>query len=96
MKYLPIRLFALAVMLVAGGLTYYNWYRLAHEGVYWLKLAAFGPVCIIGGLFLLFFPTYIGKPETTRAKVLTMTVFGLGLAAGAVNLFLMDPQMFGQ
>ncbi|MFN7928445.1 MAG: hypothetical protein U0Y68_10945 [Blastocatellia bacterium] len=95
MRYIQIRLFALAVMLAAGGLTYYNWYRLEHEGRYSLKLAAFGPVCIIGGLFLLFFPTYIGKPETTREKVVVMTVFGLGLAIGLGNLFLMDPQMFG-
>ncbi len=96
MAHLKIRGFALLLMLVSGGLTYYNWYQLQNEGSYSLKLATFGPVGVIGGLFMLFFPAYIGKPTTTREKVVTMTVFGLGLTAGLVNLYLMNPQMFGR
>lgn len=96
MAYLKIRGFALLLLLTGGGLTYYNWYELQHEGRYSFKLATFGPVVIVGGLFLLFFPTYFGKPTTTREKALTMVVLGLGLAAGLVNLYLMDPQMFGR
>lgn len=96
MQYLQIRLFALVVMVVGSGLTYYNWYLLQSEGHYWLKMAALAPLCVVGGLFLLFFPTYIGKPETKREKMVVMTVFVLGLAVGVGNLFLMDPRMFGQ
>ena len=96
MALLKIRLFALLIILTSGGLVYYSWYQLRHEGRYSLKPVTFGPVGVIGGIFLLICPTKIGKPETTREKIVVMAVFGLGLAAGLVNWFLMDPGRFGR
>ena len=90
-----IRFFALALILTSGGLLYYNWYQLNTEGKYSFKIAAFTPVCIVGGLFLLVFPAKVGKPETTAYKVLAMSVFAIGIVAGLVNWYLMDPGFFG-
>ncbi len=96
MRYFKARLFAVALILVCAGLTYYNWRQLASEGTYSLKLAAFGPVGLIGGIFILLFPGKAGKPETTKDKLLTLLVFGIGLAAGLCNWYLMDPGFFGR
>jgi hypothetical protein len=72
MAYIKIRLFALLLILACGGLVYYNWYQLWHEGSYSFRLATFGPVCVIGGIFLLFFPTRVGKPTTTQEKIVAL------------------------
>jgi NhaP-type Na+/H+ or K+/H+ antiporter len=93
--YLKQRLFALALIVGFAGLTYYNWHQLWSEGKYSLKMAAFGPVGVIGGMFMLLFPTMIGKPNTTQEKVIVIVVFVVGLAAGLINWFLMDPGFFG-
>jgi hypothetical protein len=37
-----------------------------------------------------------GKPETAREKVVVLLVFGVGVAAGLVNWYLMDPGFFGR
>lgn len=93
--YLKQRLFAVALIVGFAGLTYYNWHQLWQENKYSLKLAAFGPVGVIGGFFMLLFPTMIGKPNTTQEKVIVILVFVVGLAAGLINWFLMDPGFFG-
>jgi hypothetical protein len=93
--YIKQRLFAVALIAGFAGLTYYNWRQLWQEHEYSLKLAAFGPVGIVGGIFLLFFPQMIGKPNTGREKVIVLAVFVLGLMAGLVNWYLMDPGFFG-
>lgn len=90
------RLFALLLILICGGLTYYGWYQLLNEGRYSLKIAAFGPVGVVGGLFLLLFPNKAGKPETTKDKIIVLVVFAVGLVAGLVNWYLMDPGFFGR
>jgi lipid-A-disaccharide synthase-like uncharacterized protein len=90
------RLLGLVIIAVFAGLTYYNWYQLNTEGKYSLKLAAFGPVGIVGGLFLLLFPSKGGKPETTRDKLVALLVFAVGLVAGLYNWYLMDPGFFGR
>ena len=94
--HLKARLFAVVLILVFGFLTYYNWQQLYAEGKYSLKLAAFGPLGIIGGLFLLVLPQYFGKPENTKEKLIVMTVFVIGLVAGLVNWYWMDPGYFGR
>ena len=96
MGQLKTRLLALAVIAVFAGLIYFNWHQLNTEGRYSTELAAFGPVGVLGGLFLLLFPGKGGKPETARDKVVAMLVFGAGLAAGLYNWFLMDPGFFGR
>jgi len=96
MNHLKARLFALGLIVVSIGLIYYNWHQLNTEGKYSLKLAAFGPVCVIGGVFLLIFPGKFGKPTTTGDKIITLVVFVIGLAAGLVNWYLMDPGFFGR
>ena len=95
MRHLKIRLLGLVLTLLFGGLTYYNWHQLTTEGTYSLKLAAFGPVGVVGGIFLLLFPGKGGKPETTMDKIIVLLVFGLGLVAGLINWYLMDPGYFG-
>jgi hypothetical protein len=93
--HLKARLFGVLLILVFAGLSYYNWHQLMNEGSYSLKLAAFGPVGVVGGLFVLLFPTKAGKPETTSDKILVLLVLGVGMAAGLVNWYLMDPGFFG-
>jgi hypothetical protein len=96
MQNLKARFLAVLIIVIFAGLMYYNWHQLNAEGVYSTKLAAFGPVGIIGGVFLLFFPGKGGKPETAKEKFITMLVFGIGFAAGLYNWFLMDPGFFGR
>lgn len=93
--YIKQRLFALALIIASIGLTYYNWHQLWNDGRYSLKIATFGPLGIVGGFFLLLFPTMVGRPETTRERVVLLVVFVVGLAAGLVNWYLMDPGFFG-
>ena len=96
MKHLKARLLAVLIIVIFAGLIYYNWQQLIADGSYSMKLAAFGPVGIVGGLFLLFFPGKGGRPETTRDKVIALLVFGIGLIAGLYNWYLMDPGFFGR
>ena len=92
--YLKARFFALILILVFAGLTFLTWHELLTTGRYPLKMAAFAPVGIVGGLFLLAFPTKAGKPQTTSDKIIVLIVFALGLLAGLLNWYLMDPGFF--
>ena len=94
MCHLKARLFAIILIAVFAGLTYYGWHQLTTEGRYSLKLAAFAPVGIVGGLFLLIFPAKAGKPATTGDKIMVLIVFAIGLVAGLCNWYLMDPGFF--
>lgn len=96
MRNLRGRLLGIVIILVFGGLIYYNWHQLNSEGSYSMKLAGFGPLGVVGGLFILVFPGKAGKPETTKDKVIVMLVFGIGLLAGLCNWYLMDPGFFGR
>lgn len=96
MHYLKARILALVLILVSIGLIYYNWHQLLREGTYSLKMAAFGPLILIGGLYLLIFPSRAGKPTTTKEKIITLIVFAIGLIAGLINWYLMDPGFFGR
>ena len=96
MRHLKALLLGVVLILVSAGLIYYNWTQLASEGRYSLKIAAFGPVGVVGGLFVLLFPGKAGKPETTRDKVIALLVLGVGIVAGLFNWYLMDPGFFGR
>ena len=96
MRHFKARLLAVVIILIFAGMIYYNWQQLNREGSYSMKLAAFGPVGVLGGLFLLLFPGKGGKPETAKDKVIALLVFGAGLAAGLYNWYLMDPGFFGR
>jgi hypothetical protein len=74
---------------------YYGWYQLRTEGAYYIKMATFAPVGVVGGIFMLLFPGMGGKPNTTKQKVIVLVVFVIGLLAGLVNWYLMDPGFFG-
>jgi len=93
--YIKQRLFAVVLILVSIALIYYGWYQLWTEGEYSLRMAAFSPLIGVGGIFLIFFPSMFGKPETTREKVIVMAVFAVGIVAGLINWYLMDPGYFG-
>jgi hypothetical protein len=95
-RHLKARLLGAALILLFAFLTWHNWRELYAEGSYSMKLAAFGPVGVVGGLFLLLFPGKGGKPETAGDKILVLLVFAVGLAAGLVNWYLMDPGFFGR
>ena len=92
---LKTRLLGLVLVIVCAGMIYYGWYQLREEGVYYLKMATFAPVGVVGGIFLLLFPAMGGKPNTTKEKIVVLFVFVIGLMAGLVNWFLMDPGFFG-
>lgn len=94
MHYVKPRLLYLGLIVVSIGLVYYNWHDLLLTHKYSMKIAAFAPLCGVGGLFLLAFPTMAGKPNTTRDKTIGVIVFAIGLVAGLVNWYLMDPGFF--
>lgn len=96
MDHIKARLFGVALIVLGFALVYLNWRELWTDGTYSMKLAAFGPVVGIGGLFLLLFPTRAGKPNTTAEKVTVLLVLAIGLAAGLINWYLMDPGFFGR
>ena len=60
-----------------------------------MRMAAFAPLIGVGGVFLLLFPSMFGKPNTTKEKVIVFAVFVLGILAGLINWYLMDPAFFG-
>jgi hypothetical protein len=96
MNHLKARLLAIVLIVLFSALTYINWQQLWSSGTYSTKLAAFGPVGLVGGLFLMVFPGKAGKPTTTSDKILLMVVFVVGLVAGLINWYLMDPGFFGR
>jgi hypothetical protein len=89
-----VRLFALVLIAAGVGIVYMNWQEALTKGTYDLRMAAFGPLIVVGGIFIFFFPTKMGRPETTMDKIIVMLVFVIGLAAGFYNWYLMDPQRF--
>ena len=96
MHHFKPRMLALLLIIVSIGLIYYNWHQLLQEGRYSMKLAAFGPVVGIGGVFLLLFPSMAGKPTTAKEKIIALMVVAIGLMAGLINWYLMDPGFFGR
>jgi len=96
MHHLKARLLAVILIVVSIGLVYYNWHQLLRDGRYSMKMAAFGPVIGIGGIFLLLFPSMGGKPTTAREKIIVLVVLVFGLMAGLINWYLMDPGFFGK
>ena len=92
---LKTRLFGVVLIIVFAGLIYYGWHELAQEGQYYPKLAPFAPVRVLGGIFLLLFPGMSGPPTTTKERIIVLAVFAVGMIAGLINWFLMDPGFFG-
>lgn len=90
------RILGLILLILGIGLVYINWHQFLNDGTYSLKLAAFGPLVGVGGIFLLLFPAMGGKPNTAREKIIVLIVFVIGLAAGLINWYLMDPGFFGR
>jgi hypothetical protein len=96
MQHLKARILAIVLIAISTALIYVNWHQLLQEGRYSTKLAAFGPLVGTGGIFLLVFPSRGGKPTTGKDKLIALTVFVMGLVAGLVNWYLMDPGFFGR
>jgi len=93
---MKVRLVGIVIILIFAALTYINWHQLWNSGTYSIKLAAFGPVGLVGGLFMIAFPSKAGKPASSGDKILVLVVFAVGLLAGLVNWYLMDPGFFGR
>src|ERR1044072_161914 len=96
MRHIKQRLLAVVLILFSVAVIYYGWDRLRAEGGYSLKMAAFAPLGVVGGFFLLIFPSLGGNPTTTKQKIIVMVAVVIGLTAGLVNWYLMDPGFFGQ
>jgi hypothetical protein len=96
MRHIKARIFAIVLILLSIGLIYLGWYQLRTEGRYSMKLAAFSPVVGVGGFFLLIFPSMAGKPTTTKEKIIVLAVLVIGMLAGLINWYLMDPGFFGR
>ena len=96
MRHFKARLLAVLLILLSIGLVYYNWHQLFQDHQYSVKLATFGPVIGIGGFFLMIFPSMAGKPATAKEKVIVLGVFAIGVIAGLINWYLMDPGFFGR
>ena len=94
MSHLKQRLIAVLLILFSAAMIYYGWYHLRETGEYYMKMAAFSPLGVVGGIFLILFPSMGGKPDTTKQKIIVMVVFAIGIVAGLVNWFLMDPNFF--
>src|SRR5215212_207186 len=92
---LKTRLLGLGLVILCAGMIYYGWHQLREEGIYYIKMAAFAPLGVVGGIFLMLFPGMGGKPNTTKEKLIVFAVFAIGIVAGLVNWFLMDPGFFG-
>ena len=96
MQHLRARILALVLIVVSIAIIYINWRQLLREGTYSLKMAAFGPLVGIGGIYLLLFPSQAGKPTTAKEKIAVLIVFTIGVVAGLINWYLMDPGFFGR
>jgi peptidoglycan biosynthesis protein MviN/MurJ (putative lipid II flippase) len=96
MRHFKARILAGLLILVSIGLIYYNWHQLLQDRQYSVKQATFAPVIGIGGFFLMMFPSMAGKPTTGKEKIIVLGVLGLGMVAGLVNWYLMDPGFFGR
>jgi uncharacterized membrane protein len=96
MKTLKARILGLVLIVVGSVLVHINWHQLQSDGQYSMKMAAFAPLIVVGGVFLLLFPSMTGKPNTTKERIILLIVFVIGLAAGLVNWYLMDPGFFGR
>jgi hypothetical protein len=94
MQYTKERIVAVILILIGVAMIYYGWYYLRTEGVYYLKMATFSPLLVLGGIFLLFFPWLREKPTTKKRKVIVLLVFLVGMIAGLINWYLMDPDFF--
>jgi hypothetical protein len=94
MLYLKQRILAVIIILISAAMLYWTWHDAAANGGYYLKMAIFAPVGVLGGIFLFFFPQYGGKPETGKEKIITLTVFAAGILLGVYNWFLIDPHGF--
>jgi hypothetical protein len=96
MSFIKARLLGFVLILLSIGLVYLGRYQLLNEGRYSMKVVAFGPVVGVGGLFLMIFPSMAGKPTTTKEKIIVLAVLVIGMLAGLVNWYLMDPGFFGR
>ena len=96
MRHWKARTLGLTLILISAFLIHINWHQLSSDGQYSIKMAAFGPVIGVGGLFLLILPSLAGKPTTPRDKIIVLAVLGIGMLAGLINWYLMDPHFFGR
>jgi hypothetical protein len=51
---------------------------------------------VVFGIYILFFPTKIGRPESALDKLLAFVLLAIGAVAGAYNWYLMDPAKFDE
>jgi hypothetical protein len=96
MQTVKARILGLVLIVLGSALVHINWHQLRSDGNYSMKMAAFAPLIAIGGLFLLLFPSMAGKPNSAKEKIILLIVFVVGLVAGLINWYLMDPGFFGR
>lgn len=91
---IPQRIFGLIIAAISAGMLYYVWTEAQTNNVYYPKMAAFTPLGVAGGIFLMILPQYSGKPETKREKIIVFIVFTIGIILGLINWYLIDPGFF--
>lgn len=97
MKTLQIRAFFLVCILLVVGLVYWDgYYQVQQSHRYSIKVPAAGPLLIVMALYLMMFPTRTGKPATANERRDMWIVMAIGAAADLVNLYQIDPSMFGR
>ena len=94
MNDLKTRLFGVVILAVFSVLMYQNWTYAVQGNAYSPKMAAFGPLGIVGGLFIIFFPSKAGVPKTTKDKIIVFSLFMISLGLGLLNWYLIDPRFF--
>src|ERR1051326_3157822 len=91
-QHTKFRILGLIAFLFFVGGTIYNWHLLLTQGKYYLKLSGLGPIGVIMGFALIFFPS-LGEKPSARNKTATVVMIILaivGFALGCVNFYLMD------
>ena len=95
MNELKTRLFGVVILAVFSVLMFQNWTYASVGNPYSPKMAVFGPLGLVGGMFIVLFPSKAGVPKTTKDKIIIFSLFMISLGLGLLNWYLIDPSFFG-
>jgi len=96
MNHLKARIFALLLISCLRGFDLLQLASTAAAGKLFIQVGRVRTIGVVGGFFLLMFPGRGGKPLPQKSGCWCCLVFVIGLIAGLINVYLMDPGMFGK
>ena len=82
---------AVCLLSITGGIAF-NWYLLVHDGYFYPKVSGLGPVGAMFSLMSVGFPSMARRRPNRSQKgsiVVSLIVALIGVALGAINLYLM-------